>query len=283
MRYAWDVTQTAKQKYIRSALNTGQISLLELVYKYRFVSRYLVAKSLDVTYGSSIYEKLEVLVKHEYLGKRFEKHLKLQAVPAAYYLTPKGLRALRQLPDHDYITDAVIKGSYKDKTVSQDFINHTLRVYRYTNLLKRQYPDLKVFTRRDMSRYSYFPKQLPDAFLSLPSDDPERPKRFFFDFVPDSLPRVGLDRRIASYCEFFDEGGWDVTGSEMPSILLLSEQGPAERRIQRNVRLQLSRFDMEELQVYTSAAVALEQMAGPSAIWTGLEDDDELVELRSLS
>lgn len=283
MEYAWDVARTIKQKYVRSALNTGQISLLELVYKYRFVSRHLVAKSLGITYGSSIYEKLEVLVKHGYLGKRFDKRLKLQAVPAAYYLTPKGMRALQQLPGHEHITDAVIKSSYRDKTVGQDFITHTLHVYKYTNLLKRQYPALKVFTRRDMSRYSYFPSQLPDAFLSLPSDDPQQPKRFFFDLIPDSQPRVALDRRIANYCEFFDEGGWDVTGSELPAVLLLSESSPAEKRIQRNVRAQLNRSDMEELRVYTSTAAALENTTSPAAIWTSVEDDDELAELSSLS
>lgn len=277
------MARSSKQKYVRSTLNAGQISLLELVYKYRFGSRQLVAESLNIIYGSSLHGKLEVLVKHEYLGKRFEKRLKLQALPAAYYLTPKGLRALQQQPDHAAITDAVIKNSYKDKTVSQDFITHTLRVYKYTNVLKRQYPALKVFTRRDMSRYDYFPPQLPDAFLSLPSDDPKQPKRFFFDLISDKLPRYVLDRRIAAYCEFFDEGGWDVTESELPAILLLAESGTTEKRMQRTVRIQLNRSDMEELPVYTSTTKALEHMTDDTPIWTSLEDTDELAALGSLS
>lgn len=273
----------SKQKYVRSTLNTGQISLLELVYKYRFVSRQLVAESLNITYGSGIYEKLEVLVKGGYLGKRFDKRLKLQAMPAAYYITPKGLRTLRQRPDHEHITDSIIKGSYKDKTVSQAFIAHTLNVYKYTNWLKRHYPFLKVFTRRDIAKYEYFPSQLPDAFLSLPSDDPKQPKRFFFDLVSDSLPRSVLDKRISNYCEFFDEGGWEVADSELPTILLLSEWGPAEKHIQRNVRTQLNRSDMEELTVYTSTTEAVENMTAEAEIWTSIEDTDELTALSSIS
>lgn len=257
--------------------------LLDMVYKYRFVSRQLVAESLSITYGSSLYEKLEVLVNRGYLGKRFEKQLKLHGVPAAYYLTPQGLRALQQQPGHESVTDAVIKGSYKDKTVGMDFIVHTLNVYKYTNLLKRHYPALRVFMRRELGLYEYFPSQLPDAVLSPPTDDPQQPKRFFFDLVSDYMPRSALDRRIANYCEFFDEGGWDVTGSDIPAILLLSEWGPAERRMRRNVWTQLNRSDMEELQVYTSTVAALDGMGAERAVWTSLDDPDELLELSSLS
>ena len=277
-----DMVRVVKQKYARSTLNKGQIRLLDLVYKYRFGSRYLLADSLGVKPENGLYEKLEVLVRYEYLAKRFEKRLKLQAIPAAYYLTPKGLRVLQDLPDHEHITDAVIKASYKDKTVGQDFVTHTLNVYKYTNLLKQHYPALNVYTKREISQYDYFPSQLPDTFLSLPTDDPQQPKRFFFDLVSDSLPRSVLDRRIANYCEFFEEGGWDVTGSDLPIILLLSEWGPAEKRIQRNVRIQLSRSDMEELTVFTSTVSALEHMADGRVIWTSVEDTDELLELAAL-
>lgn len=278
-----DMVRVGKQKYVRTALNKGQIQLLELVYKYRFGSRQLLADSLGVKPENGLYEKLEVLVKYDYLAKRFDKRLKLQAMPAAYYLTPKGLRTLQATSGHEDITDVVIKAGYKNKTVGQDFIRHTLDVYKYTNLLKRHYPGIKVFTQRDMNKYEYFPEQLPDAFISLPTDDPQQPKRFFFDLISDTMPRNALDRRITNYCDFFDEGGWDVTGSELPIILLLSEWGAAEKRIQRNVRAQLSRSDMEELPIYTSTTSALEHMTDERAIWTSVEDSDELEELAALN
>lgn len=272
-----------RQKYSRSSVSTSQITVLDLIYKYRFVSSQLVADTLGIHTVSVIYRRLEVLVKYGYVDKRFDKRLKLVGVPAAYYLTPKGLRMLQGLPNHEQVTEAAIKGSYRDKSVGQEFVTHTLNVYRTTSLLKRHYPSLKVFTKRDMSQYDYFPSHLPDAFLSLPTADPQQPKRFFFDLVSDSLPRTALDRRIANYCEFFDEGGWDETGSELPILLLLSEWGAAEKRIQRNVRIQLGRSDMEELSVYSSTVSALEHIADEDAIWTSVEDVDELAELSSLS
>jgi hypothetical protein len=273
------MVHTARQKYPRSTLNAGQIRLLELVYKYRFGSRQLLAESLGVKPQNGLYEKLEVLVKYGHLAKRFDKRLKLQAVPAAYYLTPKGLRSLQVLPDHEYITEAVMKSSYRDKAVGRGFITHTLNVYKYTNLLKRHYPTIKVFTKRELGQYEYFPSQLPDAFLSLPSDDPEQPKRFFFDLIPDSAPRSALDNRVATYCEFFDGGGWNVTESEWPTMLLVSEQGATEKRLQRNVRAQLSRSEVDELPVYTTTVTALEHMTTEGLIWTSVEDTDELLAL----
>lgn len=267
----------------RSTLHSGQIAILELLYKYRFSSRQLLAESLGIKAGSSLHEKLVVLTKHGYMDMRLEKRLKLIGTPAAYYLLPKSLRALQALPAHEYITNAAIKASYKDKTVSQDFITHTLNVHKYTNILLRHYSDMKVFTRRIMSQYDYFPSQLPDAFLSLPTANPKQPKRFFLDIISDATPRYIVDRRIANYCQFFDEGGWDATGSALPSLLLVSEWGPAEKRIQRSVRTQLGRSDMEELQAYTTTTGALDIMSDERAIWTSVEDTEELLELASLT
>lgn len=271
-----------KQKYVRSTVNAGQIRLLELVYKYRFGSRQLLAESLGVKPENGLYEKLEVLVKRGDLAKRFEKALKLQGVPAAYYLTPQGLRTLQELPGHEHITDAVIKASYADKRVGMNFVVRSLNVYKYTNVLKRQYEGLRVFTKRDLSQYDYFPSQLPDAVLSLPTTG-SSPQRFFFDYVSDTMPLTSLDRRIANYCEFFDEGGWEATNSPLPALLLLAEWSPAEKRIQRRVRAQLSSADMEELAVYTSTINALGGTASELSIWTSIEDTDELTDLRSVS
>jgi len=271
-----------KQKYVRDKLNDGQVKVLEIVYRYRFVSRQLLAGSLGVKPENGLYEKLEILVGHEYLGKRIEKQLTLQNVPAAYYLTPKALKYLHALPDHDYIDDQSFQESYRDKSVTGfPFIRHHLNVYGQTLALQRQYPGLKVFTQRDMRRYSYFSEKLPDAFLSLPSDDSEKPHRFFFDIVRDRQSRNDLVNKLKEYTEFFDDGGWDETESEVPVLLLLCEWSPTEKSIQRFVRGQLNRLD-STIRVYTSTFAALGDITN-MIIWTGIHDIDELVSLTDIS
>jgi hypothetical protein len=265
----------------RSALKQGQIDILEVLYKYRFGSRQLVADSLGIKAGSSLYEKLNVLIKHGLVAMRQEKRLKLLGIPAAYYLTPKGLKTLQTLDSHDYITEATIKASYRDKVLSQTFVSHTLDVYSLTNSLKHQYPDLKVYLRRDMGRFSYFPDSPPDAFLSLKVGD--TPKRFFLDVIPDTLPRNILDRRITSYAEFFDEGGWEITNSELPSLLLVTEKGTTETRARRAAGAAINRADIDDdLAVYTTTFGALKDVAINDAVWTSIDDTDELLSLSDL-
>lgn len=277
------MARVIKQKYVRDKLNSGQVKVLEIVYRYRFVSRQLLAGSLGVKPENGLYEKLEILVGHEYLGKRLEKQLTLQNVPAAYYLTPKGLKYLRELPDHEYVDDQAFQESYRDKSVTGlPFIRYHLNVYGQTLALQKHYPDLKVFTQRDMRRYSYFPEKLPDAFLSLPSDDPEQPHRFFFDIVRDRQSRNDLINKLKEYTEFFDDSGWEETESEIPVLLLLCEWGPTEKSIQRFVRGQLSRLD-SGIRVYTSTFAATDGATTTHAIWTDVQDTDELCSLDDIS
>lgn len=265
----------------RSVLKPGQITILELLYKYRFGSRQLVAESLGIKAGSSLHEKINVLIKHKLVGKRLDQKLRMANVPAAYYLTPNGFRVLQALPDHDYITDGVIKSSYNDKTVGQPFITHTLEVYKFTNALKSQYPGLQVYLRRDMARYSYFPENPPDAFLSLKTKETTR--FFFLDVVAESTPRYVIERRMAGYGTFFDEGSWDVTGNEPPTLLCVAEKGTTETRTRRGARAALGRLDLdEEIEVYTTTHGALINLTGPVPVWTSMEDPDELVFLTDI-
>lgn len=80
------------------------------------------------------------------------------------------------------------------------------------------------FLRRETALYSYFPANPPDAFLSLKTADGLR--RFFFDVVPKDMPPSAINRRLINYMEFFDDGGWDATGSDLPKLLFLLETHP---------------------------------------------------------
>lgn len=265
----------------RSVLKQGQIDILELLYKYRFGSRQLLADSLGIKAGSSLHERLQVLIKHGFIAMRLEKRLKLHGTPAAYYLTPKGLRTLAALPDHDYITDSVIKGSYKDSTVTQSFITQTLRVYGQLNNLQATHEDLRVFTRRNMSRYSYFPKPLPDAFLSLKQEP--TPKRFFLDVIPDSLLSKQLYQRLASYIEFFESDGWDAVSTELPILLFSCESATTERRVQRTIKSALYNTETDiDISAYTTTFSTLPNLQATPAVWSRYDDPEDLLSLPEL-
>lgn len=266
----------------RSVLRQGQIEILGLLYKYRFGSRQLIAESLKVKAGSNIYEKLNVLIKHGFVAKRYDKSLRLQGLPAAYYLTPKGLKTLQSLDAWNYITEATIRSSYRDKNISQSFINHTLDVYSCTNMLAKTHPTLKVFTRRDMSHYSYFPNNPPDAFLSLKTGEETTPKRFFFDFISETTPRAAINHRITQYIKFFDEGEWNETNSDLPKLLFLVETIATKKRLLKVARAIRNQFDMEDdIETYITTANDIEH-AGANRIWISIDDPDSVLSLDDL-
>lgn len=263
----------------RSVLKQGQIDILETLYKYRFGSRQLLADSLGIKSGSNLFEKLNVLMKHGFVVRRYDKSYKLRGVPAAYYLTPKGLRQLQSIHGSERVTDAIIKASYRDKVVSQSFVNHVVEVYAHVNRLQRKHPPLKVFLRREMALYSYFPDSPPDAFLSLKTADGLR--RFFFDVVSKDAPPSAINRHLVNYMEFFDEGGWDATGSDLPKLLFLLENPSAESRLRRAAHAVRSRFDLDdEIEVYTATTENL--LGDDSVIWSSIDEPDELISLDEL-
>ena len=266
----------------RSTLRQGQIDILRILYKYRFSSRQLLADSLHIAAGSNLYEKLNVLMRHKLVARRYNARLKLQGIPAAYYLIPKGFKTLQTIDSRQCITDRTIRSSYRDKIVGQAFINHTLAVHKYTNTLTHKHPTLRTFLRRDMSRYDYFPNNPPDAFLSLKIGEEATPRRFFFDFISETTPRTAINHRIAQYIKFFDEGGWNETNSELPKLLFLVETIAIKKRLLKAARAIRNQFDMEDdIEVYITTANDIEH-ADASRIWISIDDPDSTLSLDDL-
>lgn len=265
------------------ALNDKQFELLYLVYKCRFATRDIIGNSLGINTGSSLHERLEVLVTHEYLGKRKDKRSTALNKPTVYYVAPKGIKALRTFPGYEHIGEQALRLSYQNKnTVSDEYVAQVLNICDLTMHLQRQYPGLKAFTPRETIKYTYFPEKLPERFLSLPSDNIEQPHRFFLDIVPDRQSRRVLEGRLLHYSEFFDSGGWDETDSPLPVILIVVEWGPSERSIQRFVRRVIEKADIG-LKIYTSTAKAIQSTYDNLAIWNDAQDADDSVSLMDIT
>ena len=274
----------------RLVLKKGQIAILEALYECRFCSCRLLADRLGIRSGSSLHEKLNVLMKHGFVDRRYDKSFRLRGMPAAYYVTPKGLRQLQLIHGRERVTDAIVKAGYRDRVVSQAFVNHTVRVCAYINQLQHRYPSLEVLLRREMMLYSYVPANPPDAFLSLRVNDGIRQfgirqfgiRKFFFDVVSKDMLPSTIRRRIAGYMSFFDNGGWDEMNSELPKLLLLLEDPAMKRRLERAARAIRSRFDLDdEIEIYV--AMAEDLLSGDTtAIWSSIDETSEFLALEEV-
>ena len=260
-----------------AALKKGQIDILEALYGCRFCSCRLLADRLGITSGSSLHEKLNVLMKHGFVDRRYDKSFRLRGMPAAYYVTPKGLRQLQLIHGRERVTDAIVKAGYRDRVVSQAFVNHTVRVCAYINQLQHRYPLLEVLLRREMMLCSYVPANPPDAFLLLRVNDGIRQfgiRKFFLDVVSKDMLPSTIRRRIAGYMSFFDNGGWDEMNSKLPKLLLLLEDPAMKRRLERIARAIRSRFDLDdEIEIYV--AMAEDLLNGDTAIWLSIDETSE--------
>lgn len=263
----------------RSAIKQGQIDILETLYKYRFGSRSLIAGLLNIN-DSTLYKKLCVLVRHGLVGSKLENKSRIKGLPVAYYLTPKGLKFLQSLGDHAFVTDKIIKASYRDKSASEPIIIHSLSVFSQIIALKRRYPSLKAYLRRDMSRFDYFPANPPDAFLSLANGDDI--KRFFIDIIPDNQERKVFFQKVFAYITFFEKGDWDITNTEIPSLLFIAENANTEYRIRRLIKGAINKIELDEdLDIYTTTKNAIEHMDNEALVWTNI-NDDELIALSDM-
>ena len=258
-------------------LSDGQVSVLKLLYRYRYGSINLLRTSLQMKNNSGLYQKLEVLIKHKYVGKEYKKEYRLIGFPAAYFLLPKAFKLLSQQYDYD-IPETIVKASYRDNNRSNRFISHMLQIYTVSTELAQLYPDIKFYSSREISSYESFPDNLPDGYLSLVIGDTAR--RYFLDIIPDDTPRYVINKLVSDYHEFFLEDTWSDTGSDLPAMLIIAERGKSEKYLQKLLRSRQDALDMVEPRFYTSTLKAIKSSTKDSNdIWSEVSNPEDLLSL----
>jgi len=262
-------------------LNQEQLEILELLFKFRFASKELVAEYFTERSGMDVYRRLAVLCKYELIAKRFEPSYRLQGKPAAYHLLPAGIKKLSEHRDIE-ITTARVKTAYKDKTVSEDFTSHCMQVLGAFNQLKRTYRDaIRFYTKVDLNieTYDYFPKPLPDAFLSLKEQN--QTQRYFLETLDPAMPLFVLRKQVKQYIDYYESGAWDDTGSDFPVILYVCQSDKQEKQVLKTISKALDSED--EPTFATTTYAKLKEMSKEAAIWRSAIDLDETHDLRSIS
>ena len=147
---------TNNPKY-RRPLNSDQVDTLELLYKFRFGSIDLIREYFSKSSRGLIFSRLKVLEEQGFIAKRFDSSYRIQGKPAAYYLLPAGARKLQDARSSE--DEAInIKSIYKDKSVSETFIQHSLNIFTAYNQLKAHHGDsLDFFTKSDLAGYEHLP------------------------------------------------------------------------------------------------------------------------------
>lgn len=256
-------------------LKPNQVEILRQIYLHRFTDIYVLADIINYT-KNNLYRRIEVLIRQGYVIKRQDSINKIKAIPAAYALTPKGIRALKNLTESNHIPDKAIKACYKDKTISQEYINTKIKTQQLTYSLKKYYPGLKIYTPRQMQELSYFPSRVPDAFLSLKLNE-NIIKNFFLDYLLYGFSIPETYKKITIYLKHMHQGGWDVTGRDLPAIILIAENADLERKIRKFLFVAKNKYCSDrEIKIYTSNLRELDNEHEEQEVFKELNSRDRL-------
>ena len=243
---------------------------------------------LNKSSHKAIQDKLQTLEAQDFIGKRYNKSYKLAGRAAEYHLTPAGGRWLTHyiepLSDSDkkeHVTmhSSTIKALYKNKTVSDSFMRHCLKVADITQTIETLYDDkLIIFTASELAPYEQFPTWRPDLYLSLrPTNAAER-QRFFLDIWDDTQPFFVSVRKIRNYIKDADEGNW-YEDTPYPPILAICIDEKAQKKLNRQIVKAID-DTYSELTFATTTIEKLQNVTKTSEkIWSKIDPDGDNEEL----
>jgi protein involved in plasmid replication-relaxation len=266
-----------KPKYHKK-LNTEQLAVLQLLYAFRFATSKQIAMYQQKQTSKRVQARLKILEDQELISKRYDKTYKLRGKPASYYLLPKGARTLESHIAREPDEPINIRRIYKDKQLSESFIEHCSNVLQTFLILQQSYPakgTLKYIprSRLDYEKYDYFPHPLPDAYIRIKTSTGE--KQFFLDIFEDSQPFFVLIRRIKKYLEYSGDGDWEDTGTDLPVILIACANTSMQKRLRKRLAKEL-RDSYEEATFATTTIEAIKNSNKTRAkIWLPIDEDGD--------
>lgn len=218
---------------------------------------------------------LKILVDQDYISSRYEKAFKLQGKGPRYYIRPKGVRRLSEQYGFD---ERVVRNQYKNKTVSNDFVEHNVDVLAVHTTLRAIYPDVFVTrTRTSLAATNHFLQQRPDLYLHRRVLSTQKPNDYLIE-VFDNVPNFVMKKRFDDYIEhYYDDDMPPEMENAYPAILFVCPSRSAEKTLRTHIRRSLDNdYNLEEdtLLIYTTTlALRGLQTATPTdnaAIWRRL-------------
>ena len=259
-------------------LNTKQIHILKMTYKFRIMTAPLLAQYEELKSNCSTFTRLESLRLQGYLGRHQEDNDKFQNKGFRYYLTRQGLLYI----GHDQnISKHSLRPKSKNKSVGSAFIDHAVDVFRAYLSLRRSYPGVfDIFTINELGEYDYFPNPKPDLYLNRVKY--QKGTNEFMLYLEHANPSFVTKKRFDKLLEHFDSGEWETElGTPYPAILFVLSDSGSERRIQRYITDKLYGAGIDDLQIMTTSIKALALSKEPK-IWSGIQDTDRLVDLTDI-
>lgn len=194
-----------------SIIKTQQF-ILVLLYRFRFLNRYHLQTFLNHKDYHRINIWLKDLTEKEYIGRIWSNKLKVNTLPAKYYLKIHGVRYLKTRPEcyKEYFNKL-----YKEDEKSNVFIEQCLFIADlYLQLLKelkkhKAADEFQFYTQSDYDSDSTI--RAINSHFVIREQKGNQKKYDVYHVFEDHEPQFHLKSTIKQYIHFFENEGKKLT------------------------------------------------------------------------
>ena len=242
-------------------LTDNQVHLLKLIYKFRFVTVNLLTEYRNQG-TSAIHNSLERLLTRELIGRRHTNIDIIDRRPARYYLSSKGIKELKK---HIEVNQRLAHSYYKNKSLSENYVQHCLNIFQVYNNFRIQGGDrFMILTNAEMADYDQFQATQQDLYLQ------DKESNQYLLNIYESTQRFVVEKHIKQHIEHSEDIDWP---GGYPDLLLACPSSRMEEQLVRRFGTHL-----EDFEIYLTTNKAL--LDGQTQqIWTDVAEPEKIVEL----
>lgn len=256
----------------RYSLNTKQLYVLLRLYKFRFATTALLT-AYKGNQRAGVNKALAILYEQGYVDRKYDSSYRIERKGAIYFLAAEGITLLGTKPHS--LNKQVLHTMRKNKTLTSNFIEHNLDVFRAYLALRDSYPNaFDIYTTSELGDFTYFPKPLPDLYLNRVEHKANTVNEYLVILCSDSRVFIPI-RKLQSYKRHWESGAWEEgSKTDYPVIVLICPDKRFKAKLERYIANNLM---SERLQLRTTT---LETLLSPKdKIWTKPFEPEELVTL----
>lgn len=190
-------------------LSKKQEEILNLIYRFRFLSRTQIQKLLNHNDPSRINKWLLSLVQIEFIGRIYMENTTDNRVPSIYYLDKKGVTYIKKL---NSIDNSYMQKIYNEEKVSTITQTHSIKAADIYILLNdyatKNNHILKYYTKAELADMPLSKYLRPDSYFTY--ETPIAKKNAFIEIDMETETKATFRKKIKKYIDYYYTFKWTV-------------------------------------------------------------------------
>ena len=192
-------------------LSEKQITLLIIIYKFRFVTALLLGRYKDIT-AQSMKRSLNILEDSGYIDKRYNSSYKLQGKATRYFLSPKAIKLFK---DNEDINQHSLNLFYKTKLLSEDAVDsHIQTLQTYIDYRAKLTNNYTLKTKYELYKH----EDQPDPPSDIYGQSNKNQQSDIFIEIHNNSQAFIIQKRLTYLAEFIEDNYED----NQPKVILIT-------------------------------------------------------------